>query len=190
MFEVKRRARKRAAVGTALFALLLLVLGIRILLVNSHSSDYICTSSFLLFLSMFFLLISGGLMVSDSVRIGDESVMFLRGTSIDSEVRLDDIEKVEVLDRNGNMKIDIYADGERKMSLGDFNIGGENLRALLEELEKLSEKHHFPVIEKESALEKKKEEALEKREMALGGMEESYGHLSRTSDEDLPYRVK
>ncbi len=187
MFEVKRRARKRAAAGVAVIAMLFLVLAVYLLIVNS---DSVCTSSFLLFLSMFLLLISGGLMISDSVRIGDESIMFLRGTSIDSEVRLDDIEKVEVMDRNGNTKIEVYADGERKMSLSGASIGDENIQAVLEELEMLSEKHHFPVIEKESALEKKKEEALEKREMALEGMEESYRHLSGTSDEDLPYRVK
>ena len=134
-------------------------------------------------------------MIPNSVRISDESIMFLRGTSIDSEVRLDDIEKVEVTRGGaGEEKIEIYANGEKKMTIDDVAIGLDKWEAVVEELKKLSEKYHFPVIEKESekesSLERKREEALEKRDMALGGMEEAYAHLSRTSDEELPYKVK
>ena len=188
VFEVKQRVRKGAAIGMAVLGIFFL--GIWIYFLTIRPKD-VCTSSFLFLLSIFFFLISGGLMIPNSVRISDESIMFLRGSTIDSEVRLDDIEKVELTTTGmGGARMEIYANGERKMIIEDVALGSDRLEAVVEELKRLSEKHHFPVIEKESRLEEMKEESLERRDEAIRDMEAAYGNLFKTSDEDLPYRVK
>lgn len=190
MFEVKKKGNRSAVAGVTLIAIPFFLIWLYLFLFGPESGEICVSSSAFLILSIFLGLIAFGLSVPTRLRISDESIMFLRGSSIDSEVMLDNIEKVEVLNPGGNMKIEIYANGERKMLLDDVDIGADKLQAVLEELKKLSEKHHFPVIEKDSRLERMEEESLERKEMTIDDMDAASEDLSNASDEALPYRVK
>ncbi len=188
MFEVKENVNRAAVAGVTILAVPFFILWLYLFMFGPNSGELCASHIAFLILAGFFALIAFGLSIPTTVRISEDSVMLLRGTSISGEVMLDEIEKVEVMDPKGDMRIEIYAGGERKMMINDVTIGSDKVRALYDELKKVSERHHFPVIEKESSLELMKEGALEKRGEAVEEMELSAEHLS--GDEDLPYKVK
>ncbi len=185
MFEVKKKADRSAIAFSGIITAFFLLLWLYLFMYGPDSGD-ICSSSIsFLIVAAFMGLIALGLSIPNSVRISEESIMLLRGSSIDSEVTLKEIEKVEVI-HSAVTEVDIFANGEKAMRISESTIGAEQVEVLVDKLKSLSEKHHFPVIEKKATMTELKEEMLEKRDGGLENMKVA----ADSKEEELPYKIK
>ena len=195
MFEVKKRGNKNAAAGLYSLALLFFVIWYYIYFYGPEGArGQICSSTSMLLLSLagIFALTALGISVPVSVRISDETLMVFRGTSLAGEARLDRIEVVKILHPEGVKEVEVVVGGDTAVKISETDIGADRLQAIIEEMKKASEKHHFQVVEKERYTQRKKESAGERMRDYIDAQEEREQSLIESSDSEdtLPYEVK